>query len=165
VGARRLVSLLGNDYIKLKTGISVLLEAKEPKDQSQAATDLRRTALSLQRALDEYIPWQALTPIETSTEEIRKRREVLIVLCINIISASEYVLALLKPMCTPESPLDPQGARMHLAIQRREPGSSSDDDEKLRRVIDGRMTVVLEARKLWYTLKENVTLPPDGQSE
>ncbi len=164
VGARRLVSLLGHDYDKLKGCISALFEAMEPKDQPLAVADLRRTVLSLQKALDD-IPWQALTPVETSAEEIQKRREVLVVLCVNIIGHSEYLLTLIKPLSSPETPADPQGARTHLATQKRELGSAADDDEKKRQAIDERMNLALEARKLWYALKENVTLPPDGQAE
>jgi hypothetical protein len=163
VGALRLRSLVGKDYVELNSCVDRLLEAEHPRDQYETAANLRRTVLRLRKALDEYIPWQALTPVETSVEEIHERRGLLVVLCVNIIGATEYALTLIKPMCTPEAPLDPQGARMYLVPREREPTGFS-DDLKLRRAIDARMTVALEARKLWYALKENVTLPPDGPS-
>lgn len=163
VGALRLRSLVGENYIELNVGINKLLEAECAEDRYQTAAGLRTLVLRLRRALDEYIPWQALTPIETSVEEIRARRELLVVLCINVIGATEYALALIKPTRTSEAPLDPQGARIYLGPSEREPTNSS-EDLKVRRAIDARMTAALEARKLWYALKENVTLPPEGQS-
>jgi hypothetical protein len=51
---------------------------------------------------------------------------------------------------------------MYLAGREDVKGNSADRDEKQRRMIDSRNTLFLQARQLWFALKENVTLSPAG---
>jgi hypothetical protein len=161
VGLRRLVELLGTDYAKLKEAIDKLFEEEEPKRQVEAATDIRRIVVKFWKELNYDISWQAFTPIETSMEEINKRRQVLVVLCVNIIGAADYMLALTKRMGTSGVPSNPENARTYLAAYERTRNSSSGSDDELRRTIDARMTLVVETSQLWFTLKETIALAPD----
>ncbi len=160
VAARRLIGLLGGDYAKLIKAIEKLLEEEEWEKQLNAAAAIRKIALRLWKELNSDISWQALTPVETSPDEINMRREVLITLCVNIIGASDYMRSVAKPLTTPGIPSDPQEARMYLAAPGRTQSHSLDNDDKLRRMVDARMTLVTEASRLWSTLREKVTLAP-----
>jgi hypothetical protein len=162
VVALRLVNLVGADYAKLKDALASLLDAQELDGQLDAAVNMRKIVLSLLRELDDTISWQALTPIETSKDEINKRRETLVLMCVNIIGAADYMISLVGLMRSTGVPSDPKDVRMYLAGREDVKGNSADRDEKQRRMIDSRNTLFLQARQLWFALKENVTLSPAG---
>jgi hypothetical protein len=159
-GARRIVRLLGPDYSELRNDFSMLLEEEDPNRQLEAATAIRRIALRLRKELDDDLSWQAFTPIGTSTAEIQQTRERLVLICLNIVSASDYMLAIIRPLCAIETASDSKVERMYLTAHRKSENNSSSDDEQLRHVMDARMTLAIEARRLWRSIKESVTLAP-----
>jgi hypothetical protein len=162
VGSRRLVDLVGVDYAKLKDALTSLIEAEEPERQLEAAASMRRIAISLWKELDDNVSWQALTPIETSIEEIKKRREALVLMCVNIISASEYMIAVSRPLRSSGASSNPDNVMVYFSGRENARNDFADSDEKLRRTIDARNALFIEARQLWSAIKENVTFYPNS---
>jgi hypothetical protein len=86
-----------------------------------------------------------------------------VVICLNIVSASDYMIATIRPQSMPGAPSDPDTLRLYLTDRGRVKTSFSDDEDKqLRRIVDARITLAMEVRRFWFTLKESVTLPPDS---
>jgi hypothetical protein len=161
VVARRLIGLVGVDYAKLRSQLATLLKAEEPTGQLEAAITIRDTVLKLREELDDNISWQALTLLKTSLAEIQELRDRLVVICLNIVSASDYMIAMIRPLSIPGTPSDPEDQRMYLTDRGRvKTGLSDDEDKQLRRIVDARITLAMEVRRFWLTLKESVTLPP-----
>jgi hypothetical protein len=161
VGARRLTELVGVDFAELRNQIATLLEAGDLRAQVAAAAAVRETVLRLREALDDHIAWQALTAIEKSKNELQDMREQFVVMCLNIVSAADYMIAAARPFPSPSEPSDPEAQRMYVADRGRIKTSFSDDDDKqLRRIVDARITLAIELRRFWYALKESVELAP-----
>jgi hypothetical protein len=163
VSGRRLVSLLGKDYTKFGNAIDEFLQEEDHGRQIELAENLRRTAIKLYREFNNDISWQAVTPIKTSAIEIRSMRQRFRVLCINIVTSAEYLLAIARPYHAKEGVADSDSPVERTRLATRRAGNSrSDEDEQLRRIVDARITLFVEADQLWNALKESVALPPDG---
>jgi hypothetical protein len=161
-GSRQFVKLLGDNYSKLETAASALLEhGKDVRATLQEVSAIRNIALGLYKEFGNDVSWHALTLMKVSQYEIQALRSQFLAMCMNIINAADYMSAIAEPLLTGEMKLVDKGQPVRLSSH----GQGINFLEEARRwqeVIDARTFLHGRSQELYLSLKDSVTLAPES---
>jgi hypothetical protein len=161
-GSRQFVELLGDNYSKLESAASALLDHEEDLGATlQEVRTIRNIALGLYKEFGNDVSWQALTLMKVSQYEIQASRSQFLAMSMNIINAADYMSAIAKPLL-PEG-MEPANKSQPIRLSSLGQGTNfSDEARRWQGVIDARAFLHERAQDLYLSLKNSVTLAPES---
>lgn len=161
-GSRQFVKLLGDNYSKLESATSALLDHEQDvRATLQEVSTIRNIARGLYKEFGNDVSWHALTLMKVSQYEIQATRSQFLAMSMNIINAADYMSAIARPLLAEEMRPTDKGQPIRLSSL----GQGINFLDEARRwqgVIDARTFLHERARELYLSLKDSVTLAPES---